>query len=357
MAAFFGLLSLIPLTAAFLIPLYQYIKERYLHVLFVTLTWFFLWLYTLMMVLSYLLLANFYLARLLFITGVFAFIPMGFSLVLFVDFTSHESVDPIKSTIVGGASVAVFLLALDPNSTAKYQYPDGSWGIVMGGNFRIAGTIILLLAGIWLVYIVVRIYWKAPKKLKFWAILLIVGMIIIGIGASLSMIVGLSLVIPGFDLLLNGIGALIMAIPFALEPKLAYILPFKALRLMVIETQVGTNIFTHVWSKEQFVNDQLFCGTLQAITFVFDESLKRGNIREVHLERAVLIIRESEKHSIACLIIATNSTRSLRHALNSFSEQFFKDYSPYFSETYNLNHFESASELIEDRFSFIPEYD
>ncbi|NVM03780.1 MAG: hypothetical protein HWN67_15730 [Candidatus Helarchaeota archaeon] len=56
------------------------------------------------------------------------------------------------------------------------------------------------------------------------------------------------------------------------------------------------------------------------------------------------------------MLVSTNSTHSLRNALNSFAELFFEKYSQYFDGTIDTKDFKSASELVDDRFSFIPKY-
>ena len=129
------------------------------------------------------------------------------------------------------------------------------------------------------------------------------------------------MIFAGSWLILMSSSSILWGLIFVKQPKLAYILPFKAVRLTVIETNGGIPLFTHAWSSEGLIDDSLFTGMLHATSQFMDESLKRGNVHEVHLEKAILLIQSSEKYPISSILLVTKSSRSLRHALNKFAER------------------------------------
>ena len=96
---------------------------------------------------------------------------------------------------------------------------------------------------------------------------------------------------------------------------------------------------------------------LSGLSLQINEALNKGNIEEVKLKQAMLIVKESKQYPIACVLVATKSTRSLRNALNSFANSFFVEFSSLFSNTSNIDNFNSASKLVDIKFGFIPEYD
>lgn len=345
--------SLIPQLIGFLIVLHQYNKKRYVHNLLLTSISLIILLFILFNGLSYLFLSTF-----LFTICVYLLDACVFFTILLIDSITKETVDPIKLTLVGVLITASFILSLDLNSVYINFYPNGELGVFQGGNLRIVNTLIYIYAGILIIYYTAKIFQNTPKKLKIYSGLYLSGIMVVGIGGVSIFILGLPLKIPGIHSVLYAINAIITAIPLALKPELAFVLPFKALKLIVIETKSGIPIFSHSWSKmEEFVDEQLFSGMLQGIRLVLNEALGKGNIHEIQLSKAILILKESEQYPVLCVLVATKSTRSLRNALNSFAENFFKKYSRFFDEFQRVDHFAGASELVADRFSFIPEYD
>jgi len=116
-------------------------------------------------------------------------------------------------------------------------------------------------------------------------------------------------------------------------------------------------MFNYVWSQKDDVDPQLFSAMLQALTSFMNEALGKGNIREIHLDQAILLVQSSEEYPIACVLVATRATKALRQALNSFTIQFFKDYSQFFDNPGQIDKFESASKLVEEHFPFVAQYD
>ena len=197
-----------------------------------------------------------------------------------------------------------------------------------------------------------------PKNLKSYAILCLTGAITLGLGPVIAVVIDLFVMIPGLDNLLMGIGALVTAFAFGKHPQLAFVLPSKALRLTVIETKGGTSLFNHTWSKmDDLIDDTLFSGMMHAISQFVEESLRKGDISEIIVKEATLIVERSKDFNIACVLIVTKSTASLRNALDCFAEQFFTEFSQFFSELHRVDHFKPAIKLIEECFPFVPEYD
>jgi len=97
---------------------------------------------------------------------------------------------------------------------------------------------------------------------------------------------------------------------------------------------------------------------LSGLSHFAKEALGKGNIREIHLDDAILIIQRSLQFPVACVLFANKSSPSLRAALNFFADQFFDDYSNYFlEEVQDLEVYESASNLVTEFFPFVPEYE
>ena len=184
-----------------------------------------------------------------------------------------------------------------------------------------------------------KVHRKAPQKLKFYSRLNFAGALITGIIAPLFAAL-LDDILPAWNLPLVGTGALLISIAFVYQPQLAYILPFRALRLAVIETESGIPFYTYTWSKtEGIIDETLFSGMMYAVSQILEESIQKGNIREINLEEAILILQRSKDYPAVCVLITNKSSKALRHALNSFAEKFFNEYSQYIKEPIDQNAF------------------
>ena len=173
-----------------------------------------------------------------------------------------------------------------------------------------------------------------------------------GLGAPVSALLG-------FDItpLFIGIGALRTAIAFARQPQLAYILPFQTYRLTVIENSGGIPLFTHTWNPhKEIIDSSLFSGMLQGISGVLQESLKKGNLREIHLDQAELLLQRSEKMPFTCVLVATKSTPSLREALKNFANLFYLRFSRNLKDFHRIDNFSLAADLVPVCFPFVLMY-
>lgn len=356
-ASVIGLISLIPNFAIVVVVSYYYIKQRYRYILLLNLTFLCFFLYNLMQELAFLTLNPF-----LYTVGNFCFLPGAFFLILSFDSIARESVDPKKIYLLLIVSVVAMVVALDPAHTFVGMYPNGEMGIFVSDLLMVlSGNVSFIVVGLFLYY-AVRIYRNAPASLKTSARFFLGGALVLGIGMasvfSLAYVIDIQAAAPGLIYLITAIAAVFLGIALAREPKLAYLLPFRVIRLTVIEVHKGIALFTHTWSQQETLADKdLFSGMLQGISSLLDESLKKGSVREIYLEEAVIIIEESRKFPVACVLIATKSTRSLREALASFSKRFFTKFAPNFAMPSDISQFDPAITLVADRFSFIPEYD
>jgi hypothetical protein len=187
------------------------------------------------------------------------------------------------------------------------------------------------------IYFWIKIRLNAPNSAKFYANVILVGVLIMGPGSLLFYIA--------------------ISIGFAKEPKLPYILPFKAYRLTVIDKS-GIPLFTYNWAPlKDLVEKELFSGMLQAVSAFVDESLRKGDIREIRLAEALLILQPSNQFPIVSVLFTNKSSQSLKHALDIFTTRFVEDFSQHFAPPINTKLFNAASDLVSDFFSFVPEHE
>lgn len=351
----FGFLSLIPLIYAFLTFLTQIIKGlKYQYFIFSTILWF-----SAIMGALFWSLAILYLSIPLFMLSVLTSIPNGFLLILKADIVSRESIEPIKLMIFAIISVVLVLLAFDPYAHLSIIiFPTGDKSIVAES---LTGLMVYLsvyyLPFIAYLYSVVKINLSAPKDVKFYAHIFLFGLILMFISTIGGILIYSLLMLPAIGSILLGVGAALMAFAVSKQPQIIFILPFKALRLTVIEADVGIPLFTHTWNTGDVLADEvLYAGMLQAINTFIKESLNKGELQEIRISDAIILTQRSDKFPIATVVIATKVSRTLRDGLNIFTERFCDKFSNYFSLPSDISQFISAADLVTECFPYVPEY-
>ncbi len=347
-------ISIGPLSIAFFLTLYNYIQDRNRPLLLLLISWFWLILWSFGEAVSYL-----YLSKSLFILHIYSFIGLAFFMTALVDSLNIESIDPIKTSIFSAVSAIIILTSVEPDAVELSTFPNGDATLAMGGYFRITTTVIVILIGFMYVYYMAKIHWNAPSNLKFYSRLNLLGAILIGILPGIFVALGVTLIIPGCNQILISTGALLSTIAFISQPKLAYILPFKALRLTVVQIDSGISLYSYTWSKsKEMMGEPYFSGMLVGISQFAKEALGRGNISEIHLEDAILIFKRSSQYPVACVLFATKSSPSLKTALNFFAERFFQEFAHSFVEKMqDLMMYVHAIDIVSESFPFVPEYD
>ncbi|MHA2250020.1 MAG: hypothetical protein ACXAD7_06645, partial [Candidatus Kariarchaeaceae archaeon] len=243
-----SLVSVIPVSAAFIVVLLQYISERERNrsLRYLMMAWFGLMLWVIGEVLTYLLLS-----KLLFIIHIYFFVACAFFVTLLMDSISKERVGSVKIAVMTAVSTLVVFTSFDSGAVKRDTFSGGEDTLAMAGDFRTTTTILSLLMGFIYAYYMAKVYFNAPEQLKFYGMLNLLGGILLGVLPVLFVALELTLTIPGIHLVAISLGALLSSIAFAKEPKLSYILPFKAINITIIQINSGIPVYTHSWSKQE----------------------------------------------------------------------------------------------------------
>ena len=275
-------------------------------------------------------------------------------IIIFIELSRKEHVSPLKIIIL---SVISFLLLF-------VNFLPGGFEIIPGYGVHNVG-LLRIFQMIWLLYIVILYFtwsyqtWrKAPNKLRTLVTWLLFGSILFSIVSALLYAVGSFLrIFNSIALFINGIGAFITIVVILKDPKIIYILPFKAYRILVVNTNEASSLFKYDWAGLGEVEENIFTMVLQAVGSVLDEILKKGEVREIHLDRAVLLIQHNKIYPIASVLVTSRSTKSLRYGLKKFNEQFISKFYSDQEDLYEVSRFEQANKLVEVIFDFVPKYE
>jgi hypothetical protein len=270
------------------------------------------------------------------------------AIVFYVDAMSRDTVDPVKLVILTFCST----------------------GAVFFQNYYFLIGLQVFSMIIWMYY-AVKIHQHAPSYAKSQSRLNLIGVIIFVMGSLwgslsyavvlispgdlLSMLNVLMTYIPWY--LIVGFAYILIVIAFTRMPIIVSILPFTAIQLSVVDMVGGIALFSHNWVKrDDLMDENLFSGMLSGIGMILNESTKQGDVREIELDNAKLILKKSEPHQVAFVLIASKSTKSLRISLKSFADKFIDGFSKHFGKSVDTSKFIPAAELVKNCFPFAVDY-
>ncbi len=341
---------MVPIFIAFIIVLRHLVQRRSRHALFFMLAW-----------LSYVtwgvangllfLFNEAYFAYL----GAYITIPLAFFAVLFFDSISREGVSLLKMLVITVLSTVKCVLLLQPGAVQTYPNPGGFEKLGLNSLLLSVGSILTFTLGVWYVYFTARIYRNAPTSMRRYSSMSLIGAIAMGLAGPVVALFSVNLVI----ILSVGIGTLLTSVAFTRMPHLAYILPFRVIRLTVLDNCSGIQLFTHDWNLAgTLYNPDLFSGMMQGLSGILQETIQKGFPREIHVEHAVVLFERTTGLPLTFLLIASKTSQYLRRALHSFSISFSQLFGASFtprSSVIKIN-FTPAESLVTSTFPFIPSY-
>ncbi|MFX1451467.1 MAG: hypothetical protein ACFFCM_11530 [Promethearchaeota archaeon] len=334
---------------------YQYFRLRYKHFIICALTYLSLTLWEVSKGLAILFFSFTYA-----ILSVILWIPITFSVALLYDTMTRESVETGKMMLVSVLSTVLLFLCFDMKYYYIFFYPNGDPSIFIQDTLlsAVLGLVLVIMASV--IYLGIKFQRNAPKELKNWIYLANVGIFFQQITAPLITALKVNQSFPAFSDIFFGLGTLLMGIVYAKQPKLGFLLPFKASRLVIIEQEKSIPLYYHVWNKKDFLIDEnLFSGMISALGQFVKETIQKGNIKEIQLEESIVILKQSPSFPIVFVLLATKSSGSLRSALNLFADVFSRKYQTeidQFKNNPDVNLFKDTPKVINECFPFIPYY-
>ena len=132
-------------------------------------------------------------------------------------------------------------------------------------------------------------------------------------------------------------------------------LPFKALRITVLDTDSGLFLYDFKWDKKsEMLDDVIYSGMMQGVRTIIKESMNRGDLNEIRTEGAIIILEYDKKAHLACVLASTKSSQTLHDALGRFKSEFNQKFKHYFSQRYNISLFKDSDSIIKEIFAFLP---
>ncbi|MHA1991985.1 MAG: hypothetical protein ACW98A_13525 [Candidatus Hodarchaeales archaeon] len=275
-------------------------------------------------------------------------------IIIFIELSRKERVSPLKFTILSIIEITLLAATFLLPESENFEVIQG-YGVHNKGLIRIAQLIFLLYFVSQYFLWSLQTWRKAPLEYKRRAIWLFVGSIMYSFIAVLLYAIGtVNKLYNPLAFFANGIGAFITIVIVLKTPKIIYILPFKAYRIIVIDTNEGIALFRYDWAEIGRVEENIFSTVLQAVGSILDEILKKGEVREIQMDRAILLMHNDKIHPLASVLVTSKSTKSLRYALRTFNEEFISSFYRDGINLHEVSQFKDADKLVEKIFDFVP---
>ncbi|MFX0101117.1 MAG: hypothetical protein ACFFCS_16195 [Candidatus Hodarchaeota archaeon] len=286
-----------------------------------------------------------------------------------IDSISRETVNPFKMGIVAFLGTGSIVTVIATSSVIMILDPAHLEEILSRGEIFFINYMFLIAFQFYSmftwIYYGIKIHKNAPSNLKAVTRMNLIGvwaMVGASFWSSFSNIFSNMFPASAFaDFakifrweFIFGVAFLTIAMAYAKKPVIAQILPFKAQRLSVININSGIMLFNYSWSKkDSLVNNELFSGMLSGISMILNEAVKEGNVQEIHLDNAILLLKSSDKYPVACVLVAARSSRSLRDSLDTFAGMFFEEFAGELEGDVNeVTKFRPATSIISRCFPF-----
>ncbi|MHA2246305.1 MAG: hypothetical protein ACXADY_15180 [Candidatus Hodarchaeales archaeon] len=207
---------------------------------------------------------------------------------------------------------------------------------------------------LWIFY-AIKLHINSPENYQRFTFVILVGTILAGVIPSFNTATGLIQGGSGISELSFTIGVLLLAAAFLYKPGLLFILPYKTSRLGVFNEK-GIPLFSHQWisSEDDPISETFFAESVEEISTILTESLKQGNVREIHLDHDILIIERYKNFSF--VLLTAKTSKSLINSLRTFSAKFVTKYEELLTKSVYIDpkDHETASTLVAESFPFLP---
>jgi hypothetical protein len=199
-----------------------------------------------------------------------------------------------------------------------------------------------------------RIFRKSSTAYKLKVVVIIIFFILLLIGITIVK----NIPVYGVAFIYDFVTRILMGIIITRREyaPLWFTLTFTPYRLTVIDTKSGIPLFSHTWKSGRDMSDEdLLSGMFQGISQFVKEAMNRGDLEQIALSNAAVIVQQYLPCKIATVMIVSDYSYALKDSIGLFTAKFVEKYARELPSSGNITNLAPAEELVAKYFSFIPE--
>lgn len=349
-----SMIAIIPMFASIILLLSVYKKNRNTFLFYYLLAWTTYILFWIFQFLAYLTLT-----RQLYHMSQFFMIPVFTFVVFAFDYMNEERLQPFTTIFITGINAINLYILLTSNVAGDYIYPNGDISFSTEGDFRILLILSGLFSGTIFLYNNFKIWKNSPISVKKWAFINLIGSFVFSYLILVFFALEITKQVPGISEITAGTGVFISSFAIFKSQRLIYVLPFKAIKLSVIQGDSGLTIYTYNWDESmKNVHEDMYSSIFESIRGFSSEILKVGKLTEINLDDGKLLIDYGDSNNYYFTLFSRKSSKTLVDGLKKFAQEFCEIYSEILGTDIMLSSeeipTEIADELVQEIFSFIP---
>ncbi len=281
-----------------------------------------------------------------------AILPCIIMFILSTDYVKFEKINPLKLVISSALGMLHLYFLLQPSSI-KLLSINGKSEIIVDESLILTELALeIYLVTLFFLW-TMSTYKRYSKQNKSLTNLFVIGGICIApLYIFLYLLSDFSEDFLTFSSISLLIGTLLMNYVIIKEPKIFYFFPFTTYVINVLHLPSGNSLYEYQWTNTTIKGDTL-SSCIHSLRNISFNIFKMGEVSELKLEKAVLIVRRSENFVVG--LLTSNSSKYLIHRLNKFISEFEKKFkSELDASIIDTTNFNEADEMLADIFSNLP---
>ncbi len=275
-------------------------------------------------------------------------------LLYFLEYNSQSQVRPSRIMILTVISSLYLYFIFQPDNHEIIH----DYGIHFVGNIRILQILLALFYNYITFEWIVKIYRNSPeslkkggaKKLLYAGILMDILPVFIYILASYIVPLGAT------PFLVYAIGVLMVVFIVRNNPKLLYILTFRAHRMIVFGQKSGLLYYEYQWTPKEF-GHKLLASLMHSVSTLSEKVLESGVLDEMELQEGTVLFYDAKEYTIA--VFANRPSKYLQTSIKGFAHDFeilLKKSAHDESRGVSSENFKFTEKLIKKHFTNIPRW-
>jgi hypothetical protein len=205
------------------------------------------------------------------------------------------------------------------------------------------------------IVLTINIWINSPRDLRSQSLITVFGGIILVFRGLFYY--NINLFAPWINLILFVIGISLHIYVFIRMPQVAFVLANKVIIIFVIDAASGLPVFEYNWienEKDIYSEIAKTSGTMFGINVILKDLLRGGNIHEICLDRATLLLQRSLDEKWLFALVVKKPMKLIRSALDHFCQQFTHLFEHLPVENRTVDAFAPAQTLLVACFPFVP---